>query len=1046
MLAASAALISAAARGASEPITQRQYLSGRGPKDAVTWEFTVTGGRRAGEKATIPVPSNWELHGFGSYHYGQQKVKSDEHGLYRTRFQLPAEWEGRRLWLVFDGVMTDAVVTVNGRQAGPIHQGGFNRFRFEVTPLVRFGAGGENVLEVDVAKVSANEDTEKAERGGDYWVFGGIYRPVWIESAPTQWIDHVAVDAQADGAINMDVTLGAVRDADRVEAEIVDGAGRVAGPLLSTRIPAGGAGRVRVTGQVPAVQPWSAESPVLYTLRLALRRGVEVVHTLEQRFGFRTFEVREGDGLYVNGQRVRLKGVNRHSFRPATGRALNPEDCYADVRLIREMNMNAVRMSHYPPDEAFLNACDELGLYVLDELSGWQKAHGTAVGRLLVRSLVERDVNHPSILFWDNGNEGGWNRDLDGEFALYDPQRRPVLHPWELHAGVNTKHYPNFDVLEGLLRGRDLVMPTEVLHAMYDGGAGAGLEDYWNAIVASPVGAGAFIWVFADEGVVRTDRGGKIDVFSTFAPDGIVGPNHEKEGSFFAVREIWSPVQIDAPRLDAGFDGTLTVKNRYDFTSLKQCRFAWELRRFDLKAPSATTAQVVVARGEMPGPDVAPQSRGQMRLALPASWAEADALAVTAFSPRGDALWTWTWATPRLSERGKTLAGSMAAVQPAAEPASVTKHDDMIELKAAGVTARFDARTGMLRDVRRGGKTFPLSQGPRLVFARQANGTEPTWLPFTEVDRTLAEGTHRLAQPGLASCVEIELVELRGADAVLGATIEVSADGEHWETIFDATRRPQDGARFEFAPQLVAAVRLSNLRRYDPRPVTLRTFRVGYSAERFPVSVTQPAVVTTGEGVEPGSAGAVAWLEAAGGPSGMGRVRWTIRSDGTLRLDYSYNVNGRFSFHGVTFDCPENELAGFRWLGRGPHRVWQNRLKGTTLGVHEHRPHVVQPGESWEYPEFEGYFAEPYWTQFATAAGAMAVSTSSGDVYLRVGTPRISAATTTADFPPGEISLLHAIPAIGSKGKPPERAGPQSQYAIGAGRYEGTCIFQFGEN
>src|SRR5690349_2210983 len=116
-LLASAALVRAA-----EPQTEIRFLSGHGPKDAVPWDFSVTGGRRAGEQTTIPVPSNWELQGFGTYNYGQDAGKSDEHGRYRTRFAVPADWKGRRIGLVFEGVMTDATVTVNGKSAGPVHQ------------------------------------------------------------------------------------------------------------------------------------------------------------------------------------------------------------------------------------------------------------------------------------------------------------------------------------------------------------------------------------------------------------------------------------------------------------------------------------------------------------------------------------------------------------------------------------------------------------------------------------------------------------------------------------------------------------------------------------------------------------------------------------------------------------------------------------------------------------------------------------------------------------------------------------------------------------
>ena len=212
---------------------------------------------------------------------------------------------------------------------------------------------------------------------------------------------------------------------------------------------------------------------------------------MTKRFGFRTFEVRPGDGLYLNGQKIRLKGVCRHSFWPDSGRCLSREISYADVRLIKEMNMNAVRMSHYPPDEHFLDACDELGLYVLDELAGWQKPpYDTEIGKKLVKEMVTRDVCHPCILFWDNGNEGGWNRELDDQFALYDPQNRTVLHPWENFNGVDTAHYRNYEITQKKLSGSTLYMPTEFLHGLYDGGHGAGLDDYWKLMYASPDGSG----------------------------------------------------------------------------------------------------------------------------------------------------------------------------------------------------------------------------------------------------------------------------------------------------------------------------------------------------------------------------------------------------------------------------------------------------------------------------------------------------------------------------------------------------------------------------
>ncbi len=113
-----------------------------------------------------------------------------------------------------------------------------------------------------------------------------------------------------------------------------------------------------------------------------------------------------------------------------------------DVKLMKEMNMNAVRMSHYPPDQYFLDVCDSLGMFVLDELAGWQKFYDTPTAQRLVKQMVERDVNHPSIVLWDNGNEGGFNKDVRGDYALYDPQKRTVIEPWSIINGTNTKHYP----------------------------------------------------------------------------------------------------------------------------------------------------------------------------------------------------------------------------------------------------------------------------------------------------------------------------------------------------------------------------------------------------------------------------------------------------------------------------------------------------------------------------------------------------------------------------------------------------------------------------
>lgn len=1029
---------------ADEPKSERVYLSGHGPEDAVSWDFTVTGGRRAGEKATIPVPSNWELHGFGTYDYGQVPYpKSDEHGLYRVKFNVPDAWKDRRVRLVFEGVMTEAAVKVNGKSAGSPHIGGFYRFSYDVTSMVKFDPGAANLLEVDVAKVASDAASERAERAGDYWVFGGIFRPVWIESDPARAIEHVAIDARADGSFAAQVTLHTMPEGkrpdgpslkpERIEAEILDASGRAVGKTFGATIPAGGTGRLQLSTRIDSPLLWSSETPRLYTLKLTRLLGDETVHTMTQRFGFRTFEVRDGEGLYLNGQRILLKGVNRHSFRPDTGRTLSRQDCYDDARLIRSMNMNAVRMSHYPPDEAFLEACDELGLYVLDELSGWQAAHGTEIGRRLVRAMVERDVNHPSILFWDNGNEGGFNRELDGDFALYDPQQRRVLHPWDPFGGIDTRHYTRYDDHVRRLRGPNLVMPTEMLHGLYDGGAGAGLADYWQAITRSPVGAGAFIWVFADEGIVRTDQGGRVDVFGTYAPDGIVGPRHEKEGSYYAVRDIWSPVQIARPVLDDKFDGTLAVTNHYDFTPLSDCRFQWQLVRFPAAAGAGTTPEIL-AQGRAQAPATAPRSSGQLPLDLPKNWREADALVLAAYGPDQQEIWKWTWPvaaapSPAISRTNGNSGSSPAVTTTARE----------IQLTAGNVIARFDAATGLLRSLQRDGKVSALTNGPRVAFARPESAGPVQWFSFATEDA--AAGIHRLAAPQLANRLEIDL-DYAKTTTYAGFKLELSSDGQSWKDIYHGVRRVGDGNSYVFPPQPVLAVRITHLHRADGSPIAVKNVRLGGAPARFEHSAT--ARVTSGSGADPKTGETVAWIETQGA-SGLPVFRWTMNRDGTVRLDYRYRLEGEFLYHGITFDLPEEKMQSIRWLGEGPYRVWQNRLRGTSLGVHETAYNNIQPGESWNYPEFQGMFAGLRWARLATAAGPLNIASASPDVYLRVGTPLNSHPFTTVEFPAGDVSFLHAIPAIGSKFSAPDKSGPAGLPAKAEGEYRGSLTFSLGD-
>ena len=327
----------------------------------------------------IAVPSCWELQGFGKYDYGYAKdsVRGKEKGLYKHLFNVPAAWKGKVINIVFEGVMTDAEVKVNGKPAGEIHQGAFYAFKYDISKLLKYGK--ENLLEVTVAKHSANASVNEAERKGDYWIFGGIFRPVWLEVLPEINIDKISIDAKADGSMFFYFNVNKW-NIDKGIVEVLDNNNK---PILRKVIKADFFGMFHshsLMDFVKNIKPWTAESPNLYKAVFTIYKDNKLLHTVSQKFGFRTVEVKQRDGIYVNGTKMKFKGVNRHSFRPETGRTMSKDNSIEDVLLMKDMNMNAVRMSHYPPDDHFLDVCDSLGLFVMDELAGWHGNYDTPTG------------------------------------------------------------------------------------------------------------------------------------------------------------------------------------------------------------------------------------------------------------------------------------------------------------------------------------------------------------------------------------------------------------------------------------------------------------------------------------------------------------------------------------------------------------------------------------------------------------------------------------------------------------------------------------------
>ena len=694
--------------------TQIQYLSGTGSDHTVNWQFYCTAGQNSGKWTTIPVPSNWELQGFGKYNYGLDKdsLKGREQGIYKYQFSIPASWKGKDINIVFDGSMTDTKVMVNGTQAGPIHQGSFYRFKYDITKLLKFGQ--PNQLEVTVSKYSANSTVNDAERRGDFWVFGGIFRTVFLEAFPSSHISHVAVDAKADGNFRAQLNLSHIKNAATVTGEFCSIDGKKVGAPFSAKIKQGDSS-ILIKTHFKGPKLWSPEFPNLYNVVLTLNVGGKAVHVVKQRFGFRTIELREHDGIYVNNVKIKFRGVNHHSFWPTTGRALNKTISIADVKMIKDMNMNAVRMSHYPPDDHFLDACDSLGLFVLDELTGWHHIYDTQVGSKLVKEMISKDVNHPSIVIWDNGNEGGFNFDLDHWFDELDIQQRPLIHPWAIFRGTNTQHYINYDYGNNTdLHGHDVAFPTEFLHGLYDGGAGAGLDDFWEEMWHTPISAGGFIWVFADEAVVRTDKNGLLDSDGDHGPDGIVGPYHEKEGSYYTIKEVWCPVHLEAKEITPVFDGKLRLENRFAFTNLKQCTFSYRLARLNNPYQASLSAS---EKGAIAAPDVQPGQYGNLQLHLPPNWKTYDVLYITAFDPHKNELFTWSW--PISSH--EVITKRMVVLNGNGKPA-VKETDSLYKVTVKDIELEFNRNSGILQKVRNAKGTISLTNGPVLAEGQNQSG------------------------------------------------------------------------------------------------------------------------------------------------------------------------------------------------------------------------------------------------------------------------------------------------------------------------------------
>lgn len=868
--------------------TCRYYLSGKDKDNTVQWNFKITSGCNSNRWTKIPVPSCWETQGFGTYYYGWEEPEtSGETGNYRYFFKTEKTWQGQHVEIVFEGSMTDTEVKINGQLAGKPHEGGFYQFSYDISDLLQYGK--KNLLEVKVAKRPANKSIYQAERQTDFWLFGGIYRPVFLEIKPPQHIQSIAIDARMDGSITVRPYLSTDNDATQISMHVEELDGTRISDIITA--PSGQDLRTRINDVIT----WNQEHPYLYRVVAELRKDGRLLHRISEKAGFRTVEFRPNDGFYLNGRRIIFKGVNRHCFWPESGRTLSRQISLDDAMLIKSMNMNAVRMSHYPPDKDFLEICDSIGLLVINELCGWQKKYDTPTARRLVKSMVERDRNHPSIILWANGNEGGWNTDVDGDYLIYDLQQRFVMHPWERFRGTDTKHYPDYNyVVNSTIYDSDVYFPTEFMHGLFDGGNAASLHDFWDVMMKHRAPAGGFLWALLDEGVVRKDRNGIVDCKGDMAPDGIVGPYREKEASYYAIKEIWSPIQVLNRTITEQWDGNLLIENQYIFTNLAACTFSYRLSDIESSGNGSFTEKIV-AEGNITAPEVHPGERKKVALCLPEGWQKHDVLYFTATDPQGYNVYTWSW---------------------------------------------------------------PLQQR---VMTKFPAGSQ---LPLAEEDATYLYITHQAAKMIFSKTTGL----------------------------LERVETPSGKISLHGGPVIVTSAN------------TLKELKYYREGDTY---IVEP-LFEEGQWVK--------WIFAPGEPP---------------RFDYTFHVKGEVDYIGIGLNYPKENIRAMEWIGEGPYRVWKNRMEGTHFGRWYKEYNHTITGETWKYPEFEGYHADCRAVTLHTTEGTFSMMPSDTNMFFQMLKPERAAAArndnTAPPFPETNIGFMHAIPAIGTKFQKPEQLGPSGQ-------------------
>ena len=651
------------------PTTWRRSLDGR-------WSFrlfdspaevsprAIRGDATGRAWTTVTVPGNWTMQGVGDLpQYTNVRMpfagpppRLPDHnptGVYRRAFNVPRRWDGRQIVVHIGGAESVHAVYVNGEFVG---YGTDSRLasEYDATPHVRLG---RNEIAVVVVRWSAHSYVEDQ----DQWWMAGLHREVYVEARASIHLARLDADAafspdDGRGTLSVRATLGGLTPPDKgwsVRCWVETVRGRRVGRAVTTTVPHNFTTPYLFGGHTAAaefdladIEPWSAEQPTRHRVIAELLDPTgSSVEVHAQLVGFRSVEVSDR-ALLVNGRPVWVFGVNRHDHHPSRGKAVTVDDMRDDLLAMRRHNITAVRCAHYPNDPRFLDLCDELGMYVVDEANIESHAYNTSLcddpsyrSTWVSRGarMVERDGNHPSVIMWSLGNEAGYGAHHDalaGWIRRTDPTRPlhyegAVFHDGWVNGGqaasdVVCPMYPTIDDIAAYGErgaGRRPLIMCEYSHAM--GNSNGSLADYWDVITSTPGLQGGFIWEWKDHGLLATlptgRRGfayggqfGERPHDGNFVADGLMSADLRPHPVMQEVAWVYRPVASDV------VDGELRITNRRSFTGIGDLRGSWEL----LVAGEVAGAGVLDLAG-----DVAPGAA--VTLPLPCEAPDADDVLLT---------------------------------------------------------------------------------------------------------------------------------------------------------------------------------------------------------------------------------------------------------------------------------------------------------------------------------------------------------------------------------------------------------------------------------